>query len=163
MNMLSASGAQLALGIIGFVFAVYYLSVGIMEIVWPSMPATAKRVFNIISISLFPTFMFIYFIFAIVNSASQMGPSLWVITIVGMLSALTLAVFYIISRFAKNEVFVRLASLFGMIFTLCIICAILFAPSAQTFSAKIGDIEIVPILIYSLYCSLMFNSLKKEA
>ena len=162
MNTLKASGAELAIGIVGFIFAIYYLSIGVMGVVWPSMPAGAKRVFNIISITLYPTFMFVYFIFYIVRAYEFMYPSQWVIIILGMISAISLSAFYVVSRFARQEVFVRLASLFGLVFALCLVCSVLFQSNGQNYSVLLGQIEVVPILIYCIYCSLMFNSLNKE-
>ena len=166
LNMLGAEGAALALGIIGLVVGTYYLAVGIMGIVWPGMPDNLKKIFNIISVSAFPGFMFVWFLLNVIQAYEVLTPSLWVISILGMIASLSLCVFYIISRFNKQDIMVRLTSMFGLVFVLCLISWVLFATfggNQMTWSTTIGEIEVVPLLLYGLYCVLMLNSLKKEA
>ena len=157
-----ASGAQIALGVIGVVLGSYYLAVGVMGVVWPKMPAGLKKVFNIVSVASFAGFMFVVFLLELINYAGGMGAASWVIYILAMVASLGLCVVYIISRFVKGEAMARVASIFGLVFVLALVSSLLFPAYGQGFAITLGELPIVPVIIYVIYCSIMFESLKKE-
>ena len=161
LNFLSYTGEALAMGVIAVTFACYYLAAGILGIVLgEKMPAGLKNVFNILSVSLYPSFMFVYFLLLVIQNHGDMGPTGWTIYLLAMVASISLAVVYVISRFVKNAVITRLAGLFGAIFVLALISDVLFAVNGA--AMLLGYVEIVVIIIYSLYALILFNSLSKD-
>lgn len=160
LNNLKDSGTQLAMGIIGIVVGSYYIASGVLSVILGSkMPAGLKTVFDILNVALFPGFMFVVFLFLVINT-NNMGPTGWVIYISCMAASISLCAVYVISRFAKGDIFMRLVSLFGLIFVLALVCELIFTNEGG--SEYLGGIEIVPALAYAFYAVLLFNSLKKE-
>lgn len=159
-NKLQLQGTDLAMGIIGFIIASYYIAAGILSVVLGSrMPVGLRIVFDILSVSLFPGFMFLAYLFVIINTIG-MGPTGWTINILCMVASISLCVMYVVSRFAKSEVVVRLASLFGIIFVLALVCDMIFTEQGN--SELLGTIEVVPVIAYAFYTAILLNSLKKE-
>ena len=157
-----APGAQIALGIIGVIIASYFLMIGIMGVLWPKMPSGAKKVFDIISIASFAGFMFVVFLLELINYASQMGAASWIIYILAMVASLGLCVVYIVSRFVKGDAMAKVASIFGLVFVLALVSSLLFPAYGQGASITLGAVPIVPVIIYVIYCSILFKSLGKE-
>lgn len=160
LNSLSGSGIILASGIIGVILGSYYICVGVLNIVVGSkLPVGVRTAFDILSVSLFPAFMFYAFLIIIIY-AEGMGPTGWVINIMCLVASISLCVVYVVSRFAKSPVLVRLASLFGIIFVLSLICDLIFTVEGN--SETLATIEVVLMLGYAFYTALLLNSLKKE-
>lgn len=161
LNNLRAEGEAFAIGIVAVIISSYYLCVGILGIVLgEKMLAGLKKVFGILSVALFPTFMFVYYLLQVIQLHEYMGPTAWVIFPLCMGASLLMVVFYVISRFVKSPVVVRLAGLFGAIFVLALVTTILF--DAQGNQATFATIGVVELLVYSIFAVLLFNSLAKE-
>ena len=161
LNWLSFQGEALGIGIAAVVIAAYYLCVGILGIVLgEKMPGGLKKTFDIISVAAFPTFMFVYYLLMVILAHQAMGPTGWTIYLLAMGASISLAIFYVISRFVKSQVLTRIAGLFGAIFVLALISSVLFVVDGT--ATILGELVIVQVLIYGLYGFLLFNSLSKE-
>ena len=120
---------------------------------------TGKKVIDIISISLFPVFMFVFFLLQVINGANLMGPTGWVIAILSMVGCLAFAVFYIIHRCASSKLVTRLTYLFASIFALILLLNVLFEFSGNPYA--IDDIVIALVIMYIVFAYMLFNSLGK--
>ena len=154
-------GTQLALGIIGLIIGSWLIFAAIMGIAWPKMPVGLKKVFDIISIASFAGFMFVVFLMNVIGNYGTMGASSWIIYILAMVASLGLCVVYIISRFVKGDAMAKVASIFGLVFVLALVSSLLF-PADNQFLVTLANIPLVPVIMYVIYCSLLFKSLGKE-
>ena len=162
MNYLTLDGAGLAIGIIAVIMAVYYLAIGIISVILGDKLAKAGKILDIVSISLFALFMFVFLLLSCVRvGADNIGPTGWVIAILSMTSCWALIAFYIVGAFVKMPVFKRFAQLFGAIFALALLLNILFAISGRPF--VLGEIDIIKFVMYALFVFMLFSSLKEEA
>ena len=155
------TGSYLALGIIGLVIGSWLIFAAVIGIAWPRMPVGLKKVFDIVSISSFAGFMFVDFLMEVINTYQAMGASSWIIYVLGMVASSGLCAVYIISRFVRGDAMSKVASIFGLVFVLALISRLLFPASAQG-PVSIDDIPLVPVLMYVIYCFLLFKSLAKE-
>ena len=154
-------GTTLAIGIVGLVVACWFVFAGVIGVAWPRMPVGFKKTIDIISIVSFATFVFVELLIQVIQVYAAMGASSWIVYILAMIAALGLSVMYIISRFVRGEAVARIASIFGLVFVLALISKILF-PAGEGGPVSLDDIPVVPVLIYVIYCSLLFKSLAKE-
>ena len=158
LNWLSGSDSTLALGIIAMVMASYYLVSGILGIILGEKLGKLGKVFDIVSIVFFPTFMFIYFLLMIINASGVMGPAGWFINILSLAGSITFVGFYIVSRFVKAKIVQRLTLMFAAIFVLALLINILFDYIGDPNS--LGEINIIGLVIYSIYSYMLVNALK---
>lgn len=154
-------GTALAIGIIGLVIACWFIFVGVFGVAWPRMPVGLKKAFDIVSIASFVTFIFVELLIEIIQLHAAMGASSWIVYILAMVAAMGLSVVYIISRFVKGDAMARVASIFGLVFVLALICKLLFPANSMNF-VTLANIPVVPVLMYIIFCSLLFKSLAKE-
>ncbi len=160
LNWLAYGGAGLALGIIAVIFSACYLAIGILgAIIGDKLSPMLKKVFDIVAVSMFPIFMFVYFLLMTINVYQGMGPTSWIIYILGMVASLTVVGLYIVSRFAKMPIMQRLAYLFAAIFALALLLNILFDIAGAT--NVLGNISIIEVVLYGLYLFYLFNALGK--
>ena len=161
LNYLSFRGATLAIGIIGVAVSVYYLAIGILGVVLgDKFSKPVKRIFDLVSVILFPTFMFVVFliVFIIAVQGSALLPTGWVIAIASIVGALLMVVAYLLAFFIKNKVLARLSFLFSAIFVLALLLDILFVNGAPI---VLGNISILNTVIYLVYTFMLFNSFPK--
>ena len=160
LNFLQMRGTTLAIGIIAVILSAYYLVVGILGVVLgEKMGPSGRKVIDIISLSLFPVFMFVLFLLQVINNADVMGPTGWVIAILSMVGCLAFAVFYIIHRCASSKVVTRLTYLFASIFALILLLNVLFDLTGAPYA--IDNIVIVLVILYIVFAYMLFNSLGK--
>lgn len=158
LNWLSGSGATLALGIIAIIMASYYLAAGILGLVLgDKLPKGLRKAFDIISISFFPTFMFVYFLMVTINGRDALGPNGWVIAILSMIACIAFVTAFIISSFVKNAIMKRFALLFAAIFVLALLLNLLFDSLGNPI--VLGNFNIIACVIYVLYTNMLFSSL----
>ena len=160
LNWLSYGGAGLAIGIFAVIISVYYLAIGILTVVLgDKLSPMVRKIFDVISVSLFGIFMFVYFLLITINAAQAMGPTSWTIEILSMVASLALVAFFVISRFVNKPALLRFAYLFSAIFALVLLLNILFNIQGQ--STKLGEIDILLTVIYIIFVLYLFNSLGK--
>ena len=163
LNYLSLTGSGLALGIIGVVLATYYLAVGILGIVLgEKFNKGVKKILDLISIVLFPAFMFVYFLLTTINAAQAniLLPTGWVIAITSMAGSILMVVAYLLAALLNNKVLTRLGFLFSAIFVLALLLDVLF--STEGLPIVLGNINIIGVVTYAVYIFMLFNSLKPE-
>ena len=156
LNYLSLNGAGLAIGIFAVVLSAYYLAVGILGIlIGNKFSPQLKKIFEVLSVSLFGVFMFIYFLLTTINGAQingLMGPTAWTVQILSMAAALGFVVVYIIARLVNKDALMRFAYLFSAIFTLALLLNILFDISGN--SRVLGNVDI--LLVQESVLALLF-------
>ena len=164
LNYLSLNGAGLAIGIIAVVLSAYYLAIGILGIfVGNKFTPQLKKIFEVISVSLFGIFMFVFFLLTTINGAQingLMGPTAWTIEILSMVAALAMVAVYIIARFANKDVLMRFAVLFAAIFALALLLNILFDITGN--SRVLGNVDILLVAIYAIFVFYLFNTLTNK-
>lgn len=161
LNWLQYQGAGLALGIIAIVLSAYYLAIGILGvIIGNKFSAGTKKIFDVISVSLFAAFMFTYFLLFTINGARNMGPTAWTINILSMIASLALIVVYILAKFANKDILLRFAYLFAAIFALALLLNILFDGNGN--ADVLGNLNILLVAIYVLFTFYLFDSLARN-
>ena len=160
MNLLSNQGAYLALGIIAVIFAAYYLTIGILDVVIGNkFNKTLRMAFDILNVSLFAVLMFVQFLITVIDMADFMGPTAWVIKILSMIAALAFAGFYIVARCIRKPIGDRLACLFAAIFSLALLLDNSFTDTGAP--EAIGNVAMVQLAIYIIYVVFMIPALPK--
>ena len=152
----------LALGIIGVVFAAYYIAAGVLNVVLGNKIGKSLRlVFDILNVCLFAALMFAYFLIATIYAARAeiMGPTAWTIKILSMIAALAIIAFYIMARVVNKPAMNRFGFLFAAIFALALLLDILF--DVRGFGVATGEINLVGLVIYALFVDVMFSSFPK--
>lgn len=165
LNYLSLNGASLAIGIFAVILSTYYLVVGILGIlIGIKFSPQLKKIFEVLSVSLFGAFMFIYFLLTTINGAQingLMGPTAWIVQILSMAAALGLAVVYTIARLVNIDALMRFACLFSAIFALALLLNILFDISGN--SRLLGNVDILLVVIYVIFTFYLFSTLTNKA
>ena len=163
LNYLSYEGAALAIGIIAVILSAYYLAIGIVGVLLSNkLNQLVKKIFEVVSVSLFGAFMFTVTLILIINAAKIedfLGPTGWIIGILTMVASLALIGVYALARFLNKEIFVRLAYLFSAIFALVLLLNVLFDISGN--SIVLGSLDILLVAIYASFTFYLFNSLVK--
>ena len=158
LNLLMGEGYVLALGIIALVMAVYYLCLGIVNIIiGEKIPESVRKILNLVAVVLFPLFMFTYDLILVINLYEAIGPSGWIIIISGLAGALFFVTCYIISFFAPSKLMNKLAVLGGGIFVLALLLFILFDFDGSP--TLIGEISVVGVVVYFIYALQLFPAL----
>lgn len=163
LNWLSLGGGALVIGIIALLMSLYYLGAGITEaVVGDKLSPKAKKVFDIINISLFSAFASIYYLLYITNLSDRMGPTGWIVALAALLLSLALAVFSIIARLVSNPVLKRLDVLFSGLFMAALVLTLLFDSVGNPIT--LGSIDVISLVIYALFGMMLLESLtSKEA
>jgi len=158
MDLLQSSGAWLALGIVGMVFAAYYICVGIATVVTgDKLSAPTRGIIESLSVLLFPVFMFVFFLITAIGGAGS--PTDWVIVILGMVSSIGFTALYVLSVFGKNSSLMNLTRLFAFIFILALILFILLFIGNGT----LGGINIVQFAICVVYSVMLISAVEPTA
>ena len=161
LNWLSTSGIALGIGITAVVMSAYYLTVGVLGLVLgDKMNKDVRRILDIVSISFFPLFMFVYFLLVLINANSgenPMGPAGWIISILSIVGSLAFPVVFIISSLLNVKWLQRLAVLFGGIFVIGLVTNILFDYIGNPI--VLGNLNIILLVIYAVYTYMLINSL----
>ena len=164
LNYLSLQGAGLAIGIVAVILSAYYIAIGVLGVVLANrLPAGTKKIFEVVSVSLFGLFMFVLFLLTTISCAKiegYMGPTAWTIAILSMIAALAMVGIYVTARFVKKDSLMRLAYLFSAIFALALLLNILFDAAGN--GIVLGAIDLLLTAIYLIFCVYLFGTLKPE-
>lgn len=161
-NLLRADGEALAIGIIATIISAYYLAVGIVTfILGDKISGGLKKVFDIVSVSAFPLFVFIYSLLMVIDAADFIGPAGWIIMIVSLIGSILACAFCALAiALSNNKVLVRLGYLFASVFVLVLLMQLLFQVDGTP--NVIGNIVIVELVVYILFASMLFSTFKSE-
>lgn len=161
LNWLSLDGGALVIGIFALLMSLYYLGAGITEAVaGDKLPQKAKKVFDIIDVSLFSAFASIYYLLYITNLSDQMGPTGWIVALAALLLSLALAIFSIIARLVSNPVLKRLDVLFSALFMAALVLTLLFDSAGNP--VTLGSIDVISLVIYALFGVMLLESLTNK-
>ena len=167
LNSLQLQDAQLAMGIVGIVVAVYYLGLGIVvAILGDKLPASLRGILDLVAICLYPVFGFVGDLLNVIDYHDMFGPTGWVIVILSMVASLAAAALYVVAYFVKGKLLVRLAQLAAMVFVLTLVLDIVFDFAGGV--TILGNIPLVVIAVYACYGFELFKavsalSAEKEA
>ena len=141
--------------------SLYYLGAGITEAVTgDKLSPKAKKVFDILNISLFSAFASIYYLLYITNLSDQMGPTGWIVVLAALLLSLALAIFSIIARLVSNPVLKRLDGLFSALFMAALVLTLLFDSVGNP--VTLGSIDVISLVIYALFGMMLLESLTSK-
>lgn len=163
MNWLQdgAAGGAIAIGVIALVLACFYVASGIIAVLLgEKMPAVLKKVFDIVAISAYAIFVFIYTIIVLTWTSDGMGPTAWFIAIFTLSASIAFAGLYIVAKCVNVKLLTRLALLLGAVFVLALLLDVLFGTDGSP--TVLGNIVVITVLIYGLYAFMVFSALKPE-
>lgn len=165
LNYLSLQEEGLAIGIIAVVISAYYLAVGILGVVIGNkLSPMLKKIFEIVAVCLFGTFMFLLFLLTTIQAAQIedfMGPTAWTIAILSMVASLAFVGIYAVARLVKKDILMRFAYLFSAIFVLALLLDILFDVRGN--GIALGEINVLLVVIYVIFTIYLFDTLKNES
>ena len=159
MNWLSYQGETLAIGIVATILASYYMVVGILDIVLGEK-LTAKKWLDVVSVCLFPLFMFVYFLLLTIRTSAFMGPAGWTIAILSMVGSISLAISYLLSKLAPSSALNKITSIFVGVFVLVLLAEVLFDVLGNPI--VLGQISILELIIFAFYISFLFATLSRD-
>lgn len=152
----------LTIGILGVVFAAYYITVGILNVVMgDKINKSLRMIFDILNVCLFALIFFLQLISVLVYMNDVLSATGWVINILSMVAAVGLIVFAIVGKLAKAPIMERLAYLFAGIFALALLLDLIFDVSGAP--EAIGNLAMVILAIYGIYIYVMFAAISKPA
>lgn len=157
----NAEAKVLMTGIFGVVFALYYISVGILNMTFGNkLDKNAKNVFDMLNVGLF-AFLFLYeTIVNITDYVDGMSGAGWIINIASILASAALIVFVVLAKTSKKETLDRLALLFAVIFAVTMVLRITFTPAGG--SVPLFGIVLNQVVLYALFAIVMFGAVKVE-
>lgn len=164
LNWLSYSSWPLALGIIAMVVSAYFIATGIVSVILGNKLSDGlKKIFDVVSIALFASFMFTYFLMRLIalSNASSVGPNGWIITILSLIAAIALVVIYLLASFIDNEALKRFAKLFAFIFLLALVFDLLFDGFGDPI--VLGSLDVVKVVMYVLFADILLAGTSSEA
>ena len=166
LNYLQGRGQTLALGIVALIMSIYYITIGIIaSIMGEKLQANARKVFDVISMSLFPLFMFVNFLL-MCTAGFDFGITGWILIILSMNGSILFSALYVVATFAKVPVLRRLSQLFGAIFILVLLVNVLYDYVGMGNGVPgwivLGAIDVLLVVIYALFAYMLLNSYKEE-
>lgn len=160
-NLLAMKGEALAIGIIATIFSVYYLFVGILTfILGEKMSEGLRKVFDIVSLVLFPLFIFVYYLLITILAVDAIGPAGWIIVIVSMAGSICAAIICPLARAIKNSTLKKLGLLFAAVFVTVLLMNLVFDVDGSP--NVFGNVVIVELVVDILFASMIFACLSKE-
>lgn len=158
LDFLSYKGLSFALGIIALVLATYYIIVGIaIAIRGSKFSAQTLKLCEMLSVSLFSLFIFLYFLFTTINTAKIMGVSNWIINVLSMVVSLVFAFSYVAHKLANKSNLIRFISLFALLFILALLLDVIIKAVGI-----LGNIDILLVAIYLSYSFYLFSFIEKK-
>ena len=161
LNYLSSSKAGiLTVGILSVIVAAYYLCFGILDIVLgDKISPKARNIFSIVTVVAFPLFMFVFHLIRVINYTSLLGPTGWIIVILSLIASLGFPCMYLIDSLSKKPIVKNFLLLALALFVLTLLLNILFEFDGD--ATLLGNINIIGVVIYTLYTLIAFAQLKK--
>lgn len=161
LNWLSYEEEALAIGIAATVVSSYYLVAGILGVILGEKLGKVKNIFDIISLALFPAFMFSYYLIITIEMAEIFKPTGWVIAILSMVGSIVASAIFVVNKLIQNKLVNRLTFLFAAIFALVLLLNILFGPLDIGTPVVLGMIDVILFVAYLAFSYMLFVSLGK--
>ncbi|MCR4562549.1 MAG: hypothetical protein K5694_05050 [Bacilli bacterium] len=160
MNGLSSGDTgTIVFSVLGVIIASYYLAIGILNIIIPGKMAKLAKVLDCCNVGLYPTYLFIVLLYAVINLASNnvtISPTGWVLVITEMSASLALAVIYVLYRFLNNKVITRIAYLVAPIFILALLLTVLYDITGA--ATSLGNIIIADVIGYAIFTYILLSA-----
>ena len=167
LNYFAAGGALIALGIISTLTAIYFIVIGVLNLlIGDKFSALMRKVFDIIAVCLFALLLFTGTIISLVNmiqiSANQNSgmrflPNAWLIMIIASLTSFALMGFYPVARLVKGAAIKKLGFIFASMFAVGALLNVIF--DAQGTAIALGDIPFVYVTILIGFNFYLFETL----
>ena len=157
MNYLSYDGAVVTIGIFALIFGVYYIMAGLFDVLLgEKMPAEARRIIEMLSISFLGLFIFIRTLIYLVELGEQFGPSGWIIAIYSLIISVFFVSIVPTVYFIKNELLSKVAKLSAALFVLVLLLAVLFDTFGNT--TVLGAVNLIDVILYIFFAMILFSS-----
>ena len=119
-----------------------------------------RKVFDIVSLVLFPLFIFVYYLLITILTADAIGPAGWIIVIVSMAGSICAAIICPLARAIKNSTLKKLGLLFAAVFVTVLLMNLVFDVDGSP--NVFGNVVIVELVVDILFASMIFACLSKE-
>lgn len=161
LNWLQFDGARLAIGLFALLMGIYYLFSGIIPVMAKDkLNASLNKVFDLVSVLVLPLFLAMYNALIMIFYGRNIGPNGWIISIYSLVVSLGFIIFYLLNEFGKSKNTGKYVQLLSMGFALVLLLLILFNDAGN--SILLGQLDIIQVVIYSLYLGIMFGSINVE-
>ena len=158
INSLMGNGAVLAFGIIGFILGLFYIGKGVVFVLaGDKLSSNVKVGLEVTGVCLYPLFIAAGLLRLFITANNVLGPTSWVIYILGLAASLIFACAYAGSRFTDNAALKKVATLFGLSFGVYLVLDTLFDVNGLV--VAIGDISVVHLIIIALYIYMMIEGI----
>ena len=158
LDWLGGTTEQLILGILALVIAAYFIVSGLLRFF--NKENSLAKLFDFLNAFLFPFFLFVYALIAIIASARFLGPAGWVILILLLLATLGVSVMLILNQINKEGKFKKLLGAFSLCYYMMLVVIILFGIDGTPLT--LGRINIPEVMMYAISAYLLFMFLNKK-
>ena len=156
INGLNTTDGQLAVAIIGTVFAAYYLFIGIAPIF---LKKGLPEILDVPTLALFPLYFFVKALVRVITLNSFMGPTAWIIAIWTMVASLAFPVCFFLIRIGKVQGLGRLTKMLSAAFALSLILDLLFDTNGSPI--VLGNFSPMLLALYLLYVATALPALTR--
>ena len=167
LNYVAMGGAFLALGIIAILTALFFIVIGVLNlIIGDSLSRIAKKIFEIIAVCSFALVLFVGTVISLVNmiqivadpnSYTTFLPNGWFIMIVALLTSFALLGFYPVARLVKGAGIKKIGLIFACLFVMGAFLNVMF--DVQGNAITLGDIPFVYVTILVAFAFYLFGTL----
>ena len=160
LNLLSnGNAASISLGVIALVFSLGHIAYGLLSFFLENkFSEQSKNIFDVVSICLFPLFIFSVNMTTIVTGYDNLGPTGWIMVLLALGSGIGFPALFAISYFLQRKNLRPIVMLLGGLFGLSLLLRILF--DVNGFQEAIGDISLVALVLNALYVGIVGFVLK---
>ena len=131
-DFLDRNGAFFALGIVAVVCAVCYIIIGVINVVcFDKVKDSSKNILKLCEYTVFPLFVFVSGLIALIENADIMQTRAIIIDIVGMTAAIILIIFHVVDKLGKKDVSPRYAYLINLFFMIAMCTSLVFSYSTM--------------------------------
>ena len=167
LNYFAAGNALLALGIIATLTAIYFIVIGVLNVlIGDKFSALMRKVFEIIAVCSFALLLFTGTVISLVNmiqistnpnSNMTFLPNAWLIMIIASLTSFALMGFYPVARLVKGAAIKKLGFVFASLFAVGALLNVIF--DAQGTAITLGDVPFVYVTILIAFNFYLFETL----
>lgn len=162
LNLLSTGdAASIVLGVIALIFGLTHIAVGVLEILMENkLPDMAKDILQVCSVAMYPTFVFVVVLIAVIQAGGNIAPAGWILAIIMLASSLGLAALYAIYYFLRNKVLRPFVFLAAILFAVSCLLDLVFTFNGN--ARALGDITLVELLLYGAYAGLVLFAFRDK-
>ena len=160
LNLLSnGNAASISLGVIALVFSLGHIAYGLLSFFLENkFSEQGKNICDVLSICLFPLFIFAFTMTTVVLGYGNLGPAGWILALLALGSGIGFPALFAISYFLQKKELRPIVMLLGGLFGLSLLLSILFDFPGNP--NDIGDISLLGLVLNALYVGLVGFVLK---